>query len=298
MKPLAILLLSCLVWGAAVRAAEPNDSTQNTNDALQAQLDAARERLESAAREVAELSARLGTQSADFPFIATGVPRASLGLQLDPHSGTEGARVLEVSPGGPAAEAGVREGDVITALNGTAVTGAQSARKLVERMRQVAPDSTVTLRILRAGKQHELRVTTRRAFAADFAGPVIAAIPGARTFLPPLPDLRYVRALSDTLEGMELVTMTSGLGQYFGTDKGVLVVRASRDERFQLRDGDVIVSIDGREPRSGGHATRILRSYQPGERVTLKIMRHNKPMTLTVAMPGAAGAAAGPADDE
>ena len=59
-------------------------------------------------------------------------------------------------------------------------------------------------------------------------------------------------------------------------DKGVLVVRAPADGALKLEDGDVILAIDGREPTSGSHATRILGSYQPGEKITLRIVRQTR----------------------
>jgi S1-C subfamily serine protease len=52
-----------------------------------------------------------------------------------------------------------------------------------------------------------------------------------------------------------------------------------------LQDGDVILSIDGREPTSGSHATRILGSYQPGEKVTLQLMRQHKKMNVEAKVP-------------
>ena len=87
---------------------------------------------------------------------------------------------------------------------------------------------------------------------------------------------------------MELVTLTPKLGRYFGTDKGVLVVRPPRSGDLKLEDGDVIVDIDGRKPENGGHALRILRSYQPGEKVTLNVLRDRKPVKLAVAVPARA----------
>ena len=56
---------------------------------------------------------------------------------------------------------------------------------------------------------------------------------------------------------MELVTLTPKLGRYFGTDKGVLVVRAPSSAEFKLEEGDVIVDIDGRAPQNGAHAMRL-----------------------------------------
>jgi S1-C subfamily serine protease len=64
-----------------------------------------------------------------------------------------------------------------------------------------------------------------------------------------------------------------------------LVVRAPADGALQLQDGDVILAIDGREPSSGSHATRILRSYQPGEKLALRIIRQHKNLQLEVTVP-------------
>jgi len=82
---------------------------------------------------------------------------------------------------------------------------------------------------------------------------------------------------------MELVSLTPQLGKYFGTEKGVLVVRAPKD--FKLEDGDVILAIDGREPTSGSHATRILGSYQPGEKIAIKVMRQQKTVNVETTLP-------------
>ena len=87
------------------------------------------------------------------------------------------------------------------------------------------------------------------------------------------------------LMDMELATLTPRLGSYFGTDKGVLVVRAPANGALKLEDGDVILAIDGRQPTSGSHATRILGSYQPGEKIKLRIVRERKTMELEATLP-------------
>jgi S1-C subfamily serine protease len=38
-------------------------------------------------------------------------------------------------------------------------------------------------------------------------------------------------------------------------------------------------------PGSGSQLTRILRSYQPGEKLTLRIMRDRKPLDMEVTLP-------------
>jgi S1-C subfamily serine protease len=84
---------------------------------------------------------------------------------------------------------------------------------------------------------------------------------------------------------MELITLTPRLGSYFGTDRGVLVARAPAKGMLKLQDGDVILSIGGRIPASGSQAIRILTSYDPGEKISMIILREHHRMKLTTTMP-------------
>jgi S1-C subfamily serine protease len=87
------------------------------------------------------------------------------------------------------------------------------------------------------------------------------------------------------LRSLELVTLTPKLGQYFGADRGLLVVRAADTPALPLEEGDVLQTIDGRAPDNPGHAFRILRSYQPGEKVKLGVLRQRKAITLEATLP-------------
>ena len=60
-----------------------------------------------------------------------------------------GVRVEGVSPGGPAAEAGVKAGDVIVAIEAKPVT---TGRELVRVMEAVEPGDKVELGLKRDGK--------------------------------------------------------------------------------------------------------------------------------------------------
>jgi predicted metalloprotease with PDZ domain len=248
---------------------------------LDAQLEAARKQLEAAARQVAELSAQLSRPVIErFMTLGDEADRAIIGVQLDPAGDPNGARVREVSPGGPAEEAGIRAGDVITAVNDTVVKGDAAARQVIELMRNVKPDSKVRVRVLRDGKARDFTVTARPALgyflARGFGGPGPEMPPVLR---PP------VMLLHGPLAEMELATLTPQLGRYFGTDTGVLVVHAPADGALKLEDGDVILAIDGRRPTSGSHATRILASYQPGEKLTLRVVRLHKTLELEATVP-------------
>ena len=88
-----------------------------------------------------------------------------------------------------------------------------------------------------------------------------------------------------SLGDLELVELNEGLGRYFGTDTGLLVVKAPKSGAFELEDGDVIQSIDGREPKDARHAMRILASYTAGEELELGIMRDKRKRTIEVEIP-------------
>ncbi len=286
MSKISSLALAGLLVGANALAADttpataPAAATATAPGAdLEAQLAAARQQLEAAARNVAQLSSQLGQKA--MARVQVMRTRAVLGLQLqtEPSAKDQGASVIGVSPGGPAAEAGVATGDVIVAINGEATTGPNASREVVEHMAGVKPDTRVTLKVMRDGKVKEFQVTPRASFAA---------------FMPPLNgpqfDFSWIGAGGPgggaIFEGMELADVSPALGQYFGTDQGVLVVRVAHEDDFlKLQDGDVIQSIDGRIPENGSHATRILRSYQPGEKIHLKVMRQKKSVELEGTLP-------------
>jgi len=271
---------------AALPAADtPASSTAHPDNSagVEAQLETARRNLEQAAREVAQLSAQLSTQAIDeiMPMFAPG--RAIIGVQLERAAGGAGARVREVSPGGPAADAGMLTGDVIVAVNGTTVAGADPTRQVLTMLRDVKPDTKVSVRVLRDGKPREFTLTTR-------ASPgIFATAHGLPELGLTLPDVQGAFMFHRPLMDMELATLTPRLGSYFGTDRGVLVVRAPADRALQLEDGDVILAIDGRQPTSGSHATRILGSYQPGEKVRLRILREHKTLEVEATLPAAPG---------
>ena len=293
------LMLVCLLALSATAVAQTQKAVEaKTGDAAKveadeaktrAELAEARARLDEAARDVAELSMQLGGNVRHEMRVMDGGPRkAVLGIQVDPDSGKEGVRVLSVSPGGPAAEAGLRDTDLIVSLNGVATTGGDPDRTLITQMRNVKPEQKVKVRVLREGKNKDFTVVARpmafdeRVFNVHRM-PDVGAIAGSFGTMPMVQHFRTF--FPGEFGGMELASITPKLGAYFGVTEGVLVVQAPDNDALKLEDGDVLQTIDGRKPEDGGHAMRILRSYKPGEKLTITVLRQRKPVTIAVTMP-------------
>ena len=265
-----------------------DEATAESREALERKLEKAQDRLSEAAREVAELSMSLSDGLIPLPPLPPAPPThgfLGIALSADPERHKEGVEIMSVSPGGAAAEAGLKPGDVLVEIDGKKLArdgGEEPHAKLLSHMRTVQPDQKVRVRYRRDGKTHDVELTARpvrdRFLALNRVGP------HARALIGRVPDFAFFRA-DGVFGSAELVAMTPKLGQYFGTDKGLLVVRAPSDSRLKLEDGDVILDIDGRVPSSPSHAFQILSSYEGGEKLKLNVMRQKKRLTFDIVVP-------------
>jgi membrane-associated protease RseP (regulator of RpoE activity) len=232
--------------------------------------------------------------------------RARLGIKvnLQPRATDSlGAYVDAVTPGGPAAKAGIRSGDLITKGDGTSVleTGRDRSQDrqslaglgLIELAARLEPNDTVAVEYLRGKDRKTVSVVTEdepemglsgetggRPFMFRFGhgdGPMPAGDFMERMDFPPGMDRLYGGPLAD----LELAPLNPDLGQYFGTSDGVLVIHAPKDGTLGLKGGDVVQAVDGRKPVSPSHLLRILRSYDRGETFKLDVLRSRKKETIT-----------------
>jgi hypothetical protein len=277
----------------------------------EARLRAAEARLAEAASEIAELNRAMAPRAARLAerieITSSDTPRLGIGLGREVTSDGDGerrdeVRVMSVSPGSPADEAGVLASDRLTSIDGQSLQSNEldDALAIIKRvLKSKKKGDDVELGILRDGEPLTLTVPLGgnafgpNVFAFEFDGvPMAEGMESLRERLEVLHDddgtyaySMMFGALQSPLADMELVELTPELGEYFGADSGLLVVRAPENEAFELRDGDVIRSIGGREPDSVRHAMRILRSYKAGETMPLEIIRRQRRRTLSIEVP-------------
>jgi C-terminal processing protease CtpA/Prc len=236
-------------------------------------------------------------------FVVSGRPR--IGVMVDMNAGAAndklGATVQSVTPDGPAAKAGLQAGDIITTFNGTALGGDAPGKKLVELAQGLSVGDTVKVQYRRGKDTRSASIV-----AAELGGRNMAWRTG--------PDQGQMIDLQRAMEdrklayidmdramqglnrqfrvqldrvgfGLELADMNAGLGQYFGTSTGVLVLDNPADSTMPLKAGDVILAIDGRAPADVGQARRILSSYDSGDVAKFEIMRMKKKTSVSWTVP-------------
>lgn len=257
----------------------------------------AEERMEAAARQVAEITIERLPQMARIVkrFEFSNKPRIGITIEGDDDGdAVKGVGVNGVTPESAADDAGLRAGDVITSVNGEslAADNSMAANKLLlDFMDGVEEGDELKLDYLRNGNAGTVELSPRVAELHAFSW-----VPGgAEMHIEGVPAVPHIlRELNfgggfpfggSAWGRMELVELSDGLGKYFGTDSGLLVVSAPEDDDLDLQDGDVIQSIDGREPKDVRHAMKILSSYRGGEKLKLGIMRDKKKRTLEIEVP-------------
>lgn len=246
-------------------------------DDLQQRIDAARAKLDAAARELAELHRQdTDTFEIALPDIES---RVSFGVLLAPGS-RDGVAIAGVTPGGPAEEAGIEAGDVIVTVNGSSVhdgAGKPPLARVFDVLKDVNPGDRVRVEYLRQGEMQTADVTaadplpaprmnvaySTMAFSAEGGGP--PAFAGRAMF-----------------GGLELFDLNEDLGHYFGASSGVLVlsVPPGKDTaKDGLLPGDVVRSIDGHPVASTADCMKLMSSMRNAE-MSVEVLRDGAQLTV------------------
>ena len=272
---------------------------------LERALDQAKEEIRAASEEIARLSMELAEDSGHgwFRQLRVGSDRPVLGVLLE--KATRGVGIMSVTPDGPADEAGIRGGDRLVALDDVSLSdlgGNEAIARVVEFMKQVEEGQAVDVRVERDGSERDFVVTCQAlpdsgGFSFSYSGDIDLDADELEQHLSR--GLEEIEShfgkdgafayVFDTARGpwadLEVVELTPGLGDYFGSSEGLLVVRAPADAAVDLRDGDVIVAIDGREVTRTRELLGRLRDARPGQALSLRIVRQRRSVTVEARVP-------------
>jgi serine protease Do len=156
-----------------------------------------------------------------------------------------GALVADVTPKSPADKAGIKEGDVITELDGKTVKDAQHLRLQVA---QIAPGTKVPVKVMRDGEPRNLDV-------------VLKEYPKDEELAKR--DQGDKEQTSETLDGVTVADIDAQARKQLGLPpnlKGALVVQieeSSASYDAGLREGDVILEINRRKVTTADDAVEL-----------------------------------------
>jgi hypothetical protein len=239
--------------------------------------------------------------------------KPGIGIVMAPNVAANGVLIGAVTPDGPAAKAGLRSGDVLLGVDGKNIgsSGREGIDKARELLSKLKVGQNVQLTYARAGK------TSKADVKADTIGRVMMM--GDRmNALAPMLDLMSERFSmpgpnnnSEQLEimqfsdceksgkkncappglfealrwqGLNLASLDTQLGRYFGTDKGVLVISPGPGIK-NLQSGDVIQRAGTTSTLSPRDVMRVLREKKPGEKISLTVLRERKAVNLEILAP-------------
>ncbi len=228
---------------------------------------------------------------------------AYLGVHLTGHDGS-GAEITRVMEDTAAERAGLREGDVIVAVDGETIDGPGA---LTRRILTSEPGDEVELTVRRDGREKTFDAelgqhdgSGRFLFHHDFdMGELHEHLQGigeqfeGMNFDFEMPHLGQAHAFTVGRHrpklGVQLAHTTPELREHLGgiAETGILVSKVMEDtpaEDGGIEVGDLIVGAGGDEVGGAGDLIRALKDVD-GETIELEIVRDGRPMALDVFIP-------------
>ena len=197
-------------------------------------------------------------------------------LELDP--GIKGAVVTNVSKGQPADKAGIKSGDIITAIDGKKVESSDQLRFAVASIR---PESNVSLAFVRNGSQ--MSVTVKLGSLDKKGVDSFSQNPKS-----PAGNVESVKAAEKI--GISVSALTADMADNLGIDKstkGVLVTgvqRGSQAQEVGLAPKDLIIQVNKRPIASLDDFNKALGSVKEGSPLLFVISRSGTVLYISFVM--------------
>jgi serine protease Do len=201
----------------------------------------------------------------------------SLGLPKN-----RGELIASVEPGQAAERAGIRQGDVVVAVNGQEVTPDETLSYLVSNS---AIGSRIPIELIRGGKRMTVTVTVGERPPEEQLAARLGGGGDDDTFSKDENDENQQQAAAQASLGLAVQPLTPGIARQVGvptTTKGLVIggVDPSSDAAAKgLQRGDVIISVNGRPAVSAADVRTAVTEATSAKRtsVLLLVQRGNNP---------------------
>jgi S1-C subfamily serine protease len=205
-------------------------------------------------------------------IVPPGLGRAFVGLALSDAPNGAGVRIEQVIPGSPGDNAGLKQGDVITAIDGRSVNTVNDVQSALENR---SPGDRVIFTVRRDGQSDDVAVTL-----GQRAG-TLPEVP-----LTPSPPSQGNRMLPAYL-GVGLADITPQIQKQLGLDRdqGVVIVEVDASgpaQKAGLQRGDVILMIGSQQVSSAAEARAAILDHEPGDSVSVRVLRGSQDLSIPV----------------
>jgi len=216
-------------------------------------------------------------------------PERAKALNLKEERGVE---VSSLAEEGPAAKAGVKQGDVVLEFNGQPVQGTAQFQRLV---RETPVGRQVKITVWRGGAAQTLTATVGENKQTTMIAPGDGSWNFSMPNMPAMPTMpnieipRFNMSSQNPMLGIvgESLGQEDQLAEFFGVPEGVLVrsvKKGSAAEKAGIKAGDVITKVDDSKVTSSSEITRVLRGLKSKKTFGVTVMRNKKEMPLTVTL--------------
>ncbi len=208
-----------------------------------------------------------------------------------------GALITLIDHDAPAGQIGLKVNDVVLAVNGQNVDGAEQLRRM---LREMPPGHRISLEISRDGNIQTLaaQLADRKALDHDIWGKIGAEGISVEPQAPipaqgvmggagdsPMPSGFHFPFFTSTLSvGAQVEPLTSQMADYLGVQGGVMVKQISKKSeaaKAGFKAFDVILKVGSDSIMTSADWDRALRSNQ-GKQVQVTVLRDRKQQTLTL----------------
>lgn len=190
-------------------------------------------------------------------------PEIAKGLGI---ASAKGALISEVMKGSPAEKAGLKQGDVITGIDGKPVQNTSSMRFQIS---EVMPGASVKVKVLREGKEKSFTVVAGDLAKAQIPEHMITVqdnkfLQGA-TVADLTPAARETLELKPEIQGVAVIEVANN----------------SAASKTGLKPGDVILSVNNRNTRNLEDFKKIVADLK-GIKMGISIYRQGMVMSMTI----------------